>query len=159
MNAFDSKTVARLVGISLRQIQYWDEQGILCPSVQRAAGKGTRRLYSFADLVKLRIAKGLLQYGMTPSRIRVCLGHLNGLATDPAESSEALKYLTDGRKRFVITDDRQKILEALDQPFVFSLGIGSVINELNGEVRRLRRKSKGSAKIALTPEGRAPGGA
>ena len=159
MNAFDSKTVARLVGISLRQIQYWDEQGILCPSVQRAAGKGTRRLYSFADLVKLRIAKGLLEYGMTPSRIRLCLTHLNGFAADPAESSEALKYLTDGRKRFVITDDRQEILAALDQPFVFSLGIGSVISELDGEVRRLARDPKGRAKLRRPLQDGAPGGA
>ncbi len=159
MNVFDSKTVARLVGISLRQIQYWDEQGIICPSVQRAAGKGTKRLYSFADLVKLRIAKGLLEYGMTPSRIRLCLGHLSGFAVDPAESSQSLKYLTDGRKQFVITDDSQKILEALDQPFVFSLGIGSVINELTGEVRRLGRGPEEPARISRTLEGGTPRGA
>lgn len=137
MNAFDSKTVTRLAGVSLRQIQYWDEQGIICPSVQRAAGKGTRRLYSFTDLVKLRLARGLLDYGMTPSRIRACLSHLNGFAADPTDSSKALKYLTDGRKRFVITDDHEKILEVLDDPFVFSLGIGNVVDELNGRVRRL----------------------
>ncbi len=145
------------MGLSLRQIQYWDERGILCPSVQRASGKGTRRLYSFADLVKLRLARGLLDYGMAPSRIRACLSHLKGFAADPADSSEALKYLTDGRKRFVITDDSRKILEVLNDPFVFSLGIGSVVNELNGEVRRLGREPEGSAKISRTPMTEAEG--
>lgn len=159
MNTFDSKTVTRLVGLSLRQIQYWDEQGILCPSVQRAAGKGTRRIYSFADLVKLRIAKGLLEYGMTPSRIRLCLSHLSGFAADPAESSRSLKFLTDGRQRFVITDDRQEILDALDQPFVFSLAIGSVVSELSGEVRRLRPEPEGQAGLSGTLDGGTAGGA
>lgn len=139
MNSFDSKTVSQLVGVSLRQIQYWDEQGFIRPSIKRAMGKGSRRLYSFADLIKLRVAKNLADHGMTPGRIRACLRHLNRLHTSPVRSTQALKYLTDGRKVFVLTDDRAKMLEALDHQFVFSLAIGDVVNDLSQEVRRLDR--------------------
>lgn len=137
MDSFDSKTVSKVVGASLRQIQYWDEQGFIRPSIKRATGKGSKRLYSFADLIKLRVAKNLADHGMTPGRIRVCLRHLNGLQMNRIRSSQALKYLTDGRKLFVLTDDRTKMLAALEHQFVFSLAIGDVVSDLSNEVRRL----------------------
>ena len=49
---------------------------------------------------------------------------------------ESLKYLTDGDKLFVITDDRQKILDAMKRQFVLSLGIGSLVRELGIETKR-----------------------
>ena len=48
METFNSKMVRRIVGVSLRQIQYWDEQGFIRPSVKLAEGRGTQRLYSFS---------------------------------------------------------------------------------------------------------------
>ena len=48
----------------------------------------------------------------------------------------SLKYLTDGEKLFVITDDRQKILNAIEREFILSLGIGSLVRELNGQIKR-----------------------
>jgi len=45
--AYDSKMASRIVGVSLRQIQYWDERGFVRPSVKPAQGRGTKRLYSF----------------------------------------------------------------------------------------------------------------
>jgi len=52
----------------------------------------------------------------------------------------SLKYLTDGEKLFVLTSDRNKILDVMDRQFVFSLGIGNLVRELNGEVRRIAGK-------------------
>jgi hypothetical protein len=47
-----------------------------------------------------------------------------------------LKYLTDGEKMFIITNDRQKILDAMERQFVVSLGIGNLVRELDHEARR-----------------------
>jgi DNA-binding transcriptional MerR regulator len=44
MDTYDSKTASRIVGVSLRQIQYWDEQNFIRPSVKLAGGRGTKRL-------------------------------------------------------------------------------------------------------------------
>jgi hypothetical protein len=60
----------------------------------------------------------------------------------------SLRYLTDGNKLFVLTSDRNKILDVMDRQFVFSLGIGNLVRELNGEVRRITgRLSKGERRI------------
>lgn len=140
MDAFDSKTVSRLAGVSLRQIQYWDEQGFLRPSIKRATGKGSKRLYSFSDLVKLRVIKSLSDYGMNPGRIRICVRHLRRIGAMRWIPKGSLRYLTDGKELFVLTNDQSEMLEALDRQFVFSLAIGDVVDELHDEVRRLKQK-------------------
>ena len=137
METFDSKTVSRIVGVSLRQIQYWDEQGFIRPSVKTAGGRGTKRLYSFSDLVQLKVVKDLAGHGLSLQKIRRCLRHLRDSFPGEPQPLQTLRYLTDGDKLFVLTSDRKKILEAMDRQFVFSLGIGNLVRELDGDVRRV----------------------
>jgi DNA-binding transcriptional MerR regulator len=155
MDTFDSKTVSRIVGVSLRQIQYWDERGFIRPSVKTAGGRGTKRLYSFSDLVQLKVVKDLGDHGLSLGKIRRCLRHLKVSFPGHKQALQSLRYLTDGEKLFVLTSDRQKILEAMDRQFVFSLGIGNLVHELDGEVRRLAgrdippaRRSEGKKSAA-----------
>jgi DNA-binding transcriptional MerR regulator len=137
METFDSKTVSRIVGVSLRQIQYWDEQGFIRPSVKTAGGRGTKRLYSFSDLVQLKVVKDLGEHGLSLQKIRRCLRHLRDSFPGEPQPLQSLRYLTDGEKLFVLTSDREKILAAMDRQFVFSLGIGNLVRELDGDVRRV----------------------
>ena len=138
METFDSKTVSRIVGVSLRQIQYWDEQGFIRPSVKTAEGRGTKRLYSFSDLVQLKVVKDLADHGLSLQKIRRCLQHLKRSFPDTVQPLQSLRYLTDGDKLFVLTSDRKQILDAMERQFVFSFGIGNLVRELDGEVRRMR---------------------
>lgn len=137
MAYFNSKAASRIVGVSLRQIQYWDEQGFIRPSVRAATGRGSQRLYSFTDLVQLKIVKDLTDHGLSLQKIRRCLVHLRRDFPQTAQSLSSLKYVTDGDKLFVLTSDRSKILDVMDRQFVFSLGIGHLVRKLNGEVRRM----------------------
>lgn len=135
MEVYNSKSASRIVGVSLRQIQYWDEQGFIRPSVKLAQGRGSKRLYSFYDLVCLKVMKDLLHRGFSLQKIRRCLRPLRQYSSAPG-SLESLKYLTDGEKLFMITSDREKILDAMNGQFVLSLGIGNLVRELNREVKR-----------------------
>jgi DNA-binding transcriptional MerR regulator len=137
---YDSKTASRIVGVSLRQIQYWDEQGFLRPSVKHAGGRGTKRLYSFHDLVCLKVIKDLTRHGFTLQKIRRCLRPLRAHPDKTRRIAQSLKYLTDGESLFVITDDRRKILDAMERQFVLSLAIGNLVRELNGQVERSARR-------------------
>jgi DNA-binding transcriptional MerR regulator len=137
METFNSKTVSRIVGVSLRQIQYWDEQGFVRPSVKLADGRGSKRLYSFSDLVQLKVVKDLTDHGLSLRKIHRCLSHLKRTFPEAAGPLQSLKYVTDGSKLFVLTSDKNKILDVMDRQFVFSLGIGNLVRELDGEVRRL----------------------
>lgn len=145
METFNSKMVSRIVGVSLRQIQYWDEQGFIRPSVKLAEGRGTKRLYSFSDLVQLKVVKDLTDYGLSLQKIRRCLSYLKRSFPDTGRPLSSLRYLTDGEKLFVLTSDKNKILDVMDRQFVFSLGIGNLVRELNGEVRRITGVASGPA--------------
>jgi DNA-binding transcriptional MerR regulator len=136
METYDSKTASRIVGVSLRQLQYWDEQEFIRPSVKLAEGRGTKRLYSFNDLVCLKVVKDLAQHGFSLQMIRRCLRPLKETTSGRARPAESLRYLTDGEKLFVLTNDRQEILDAMKRQFVLSLGIGSLVRELDIEAKR-----------------------
>jgi len=69
-------------------------------------------------------------------KIRRCLRPLKEYCARTGRPSESLKYLTDGEELFVITSDREKILDLMNRQFVLSLGIGNLVRELNGEVER-----------------------
>jgi DNA-binding transcriptional MerR regulator len=146
---YDSKMASRIVGVSLRQIQYWDERGFVRPSVKPAQGRGTKRLYSFHDLLCLKVIKDLTHHGISLQKIRRCLRPLRQYAAHADAPSGSLKYVTDGEKLFVITSDRKKILDAMDRHFVLSLGIGNLVRELNGEVRRAASDPGGETSSAL----------
>lgn len=147
--AYDSKMASRIVGVSLRQIQYWDERGFVRPSVKPAQGRGTKRLYSFHDLVCLKVAKDLTYHGISLQKIRRCLQPLRQYAAHTEQPLDSLKYVTDGEKLFVITNDRKKILDAMKRHFVLSLGIGNLVRELNGDVRRAALALGGETSVAF----------
>ncbi len=159
METYDSKTASRLVGVSLRQLQYWDEQDFIRPSVQLAEGRGTRRLYSFNDLICLKVVRHLARHGFNLQKIRRCVAPLKQNAAPTERLGKSLRYLTDGEELFVITDDRQKILQAMEREFVLSLGIGSLVRELDDQTRRAaaseRRRRKSGRRLAHARAGAA----
>jgi DNA-binding transcriptional MerR regulator len=136
METYNSKEASRIAGVSLRQIQYWDERGFIRPSVKAAQGRGSKRLYSFHDLLCLKLTKDLTHRGLSLRKVRRCLQPLRRYSAEHGRALESLRYLTDGEKLFVITSDREKIFDAIDRQFVFSVGIGHLIRELNNSLRR-----------------------
>lgn len=93
------------------------------------------------------MARDLAQHGFSLQMIRRCLPPLRENAARTMRGAESLKYLTDGEELFVITDDRRKILEAMERQFVLSLGIGNLVRKLDRATRR--------AVMAPRPSGRA----
>src|ERR671936_1763904 len=71
--------VCRIVGISYRQLDYWARTELVTPSIRDASGSGTQRLYSFQDLVTLRVIKNLLDTGVSLQRVRRAVDHLQSM--------------------------------------------------------------------------------
>ena len=61
---------AEIVGISYRQLDYWARTDLVRPSLADAAGSGSRRLYSYRDLLELKAIKTLLDSGIRLERVR-----------------------------------------------------------------------------------------
>jgi DNA-binding transcriptional MerR regulator len=65
-----------VVGISYRQLDYWARTDLVRPSLCDAAGSGSRRLYSYRDLLELRVIKSLLDAGIKLESVRKAFGYL-----------------------------------------------------------------------------------
>jgi DNA-binding transcriptional MerR regulator len=125
--------VCDIVGISYRQLDYWARTGLVTPSIRRAAGSGSQRLYAFEDIVRLRVVKRLLDAGVNLERIRVALDELTAQGRSLADVTLA----SDGRTVYAIDDDRQ-LLDLLRRgQGVFAIALEPLVDELRGEVRLL----------------------
>jgi len=68
--SFSGKRTVEIVGITYRQLDYWARTDLVRPSVADARGSGTRRSYSFSDLLKLKVIKALLDAGIRLETVR-----------------------------------------------------------------------------------------
>ena len=63
-----------IVGISYRQLDYWARTNLIRPSAADAAGSGTRRQYSYKDLLELKVVKKMLDSGIKLASVRDEIG-------------------------------------------------------------------------------------
>ncbi len=125
--------VCEVVGISYRQLDYWARTELVRPSIQGASGSGTQRLYSFEDIVRLRVIKRLLDAGVNLERIRAALDELSRLGRTLSDVTLA----SDGNTVYAIDDDRQ-LLDLLQRgQGVFAIAVDPLVDELRGEVSAL----------------------
>jgi predicted RNase H-like HicB family nuclease len=138
MNGVNAKTACGITGLSYRQLDYWDRTHFIKPSLQEARGTGSARLYSFADLVQLRVAKMLRDKGISLQKIRRCLSYLKKQAPEVQKPLARLHFLTDGESVFVLTKDPQVMVDTLrGGQFVLSLALGEIAEEMRGKVAEL----------------------
>lgn len=136
-NGFGSKVVKEITGVSRMQLQHWERTGIVRPSIKIGAGKGSRREYSFKDLVQLKVAKRLREEGISLQKIRKTLEYLRKNFPDVKAPLAELRFITNGVNIFVLTEDPRSILDALRGQLVFSFALGELINELRGTIKSL----------------------
>src|SRR5438270_12623095 len=79
---YSTNEVAQMSGFSVRQIGYWAKRGIIASSVQQAHGSGTRRRYSFDDLLKLRFVRQLRNRGWSVQKYREAINKLREVMDD-----------------------------------------------------------------------------
>ena len=75
-------TACPAAGITYRQLDYWARTGLVVPSVRSAAGSGSQRLYSFKDILVLKVVKRLLDTGVSLQNIRIAVEHLRARGVD-----------------------------------------------------------------------------
>ena len=79
---FSGREAADIVGITYRQLDYWARTDLIRPSLADAKGSGSRRRYSYRDLVELRMIKTLLDSGQKLERVRAAFEYLRDLGDD-----------------------------------------------------------------------------
>lgn len=133
---FTVKQASRLTNCTEHQLRYWDQVGLVPPSVQstnRRAGK--RRLYSFPDLVSLRVVRSLLDSGMSLQRVRRAWEYLRRHGDIDRHLSE-VTLVTDGYTIFQRGEDDQ-LLDALrNGQLAFLVEVGKVTRQVAEDATR-----------------------
>ncbi|MEY3407721.1 MAG: hypothetical protein RL038_782 [Actinomycetota bacterium] len=122
------------VGISYRQLDYWARTGLVAPSIRQATGSGTIRLYSFQDVLELKIVKRLLDTGVSLQNIRFAIEHLR---EQGIEDISSVTLVSDGASIYECRTDDEVIDILRGGQAVFGIAIGVVSNEVAGSLAAL----------------------
>jgi len=128
--------VCNIVGITYRQLDYWARTKLLRPSLAEAHGSGSQRLYSFGDIVQLRVVKRLLDAGMSLKKIRSAMDILRAeLSSDDPLADVTL--LSDGVTIYAAHSADEVVDVFRRGQGVFGIAVGPVQAELEGELHSL----------------------
>ena len=117
-SGFSGKRTAELVGITYRQLDYWARTDLIRPSLADAQGSGSRRSYSYQDLLELKVVKTLLDAGIRLEMVRNVFSYLReNLGTDVASAnlviSGASPLLVSGEEIIDLIRHGQGVLNVL----------------------------------------------
>ena len=145
---FTSREVVKLTGITPRQLQWWDERGIVVPERD-----GRRRLYSMEDLSEIAVICELRERGFSLQRMRTVVHFLQHefgkrLAETVSGASE-YHLLTDGIHLYLETSPQQivDILKNARQPML-AVCLTDTVRRVHAEIRGSRKESKPAAGFA-----------
>ena len=129
---FRTSEVAKLTGLTPRQLDHWDRTGLFRPSLAQAEGRGSARFYSFLDVVQLRVVKKLLDAGLSTKKLRKCLTFLRENLKRGSFSD--LSLVTNGRDIFMVTENPSFAFDLLKSgQVVWAVDIGAAVREVSKE--------------------------
>ncbi len=144
-----TSTVSKVTGASLRVLDYWARTRLLAPSGQDAQGKGTRRGYTFQDLVAILTITKLRERNCPLQQIRVAVKYLKAnypkLAT--SEALSRLTLITDGKEVYLLTDEQQ-VMNIVTKQWVWSVPLGLLISEASQKVKALPQEWRETVKVS-----------
>ena len=128
--------VCKLVGITYRQLDYWARTKLILPSLQQASGSGSQRLYSFIDVVQLKVIKRLLDAGMSLKKIRSAVEILR-MQLDSDQPLADVTLLSDGQTIYAAHSEQEVVDVFRRGQGVFGIAIGPVQEEVEGAIHQL----------------------
>lgn len=122
-------TVAsKVAGITYRQLDYWARKQIVEPSITPSHGSGSRRLYSFKDVVILAVSKRLLDAGVNLQNVTAAIGFLSRRTT--AQLAD-VTIMCDGQQVYECTTSEQMLNLLRSGKAVFGVSVGSLWHEID----------------------------
>ena len=133
---YSGKKAAEIVGISYRQLDYWARTDLIKPSLAEAAGSGSRRAYSYRDLLELKIIKTLLDAGLKLEMVREVFDYLRD---EFGEDISSANLVING-SRSVLVRDGEEIIDILKagQGVLNILPLAGVKDEIDSAIVELR---------------------
>lgn len=121
----------QVAGITYRQLDYWARTNLVNPSIRTARGSGSQRLYSFKDVLVLKIVKRLLDTGISLQNIRLAVDSLRDRGVN--EISE-LTLVSDGTTVYECRSNDEVIDLLAGGQGVFGIAVPGIMKELTGTI-------------------------
>ena len=139
---FTSREVVQLTGITPRQLQWWDERGIVVPSRE-----GRRRLYSMEDLSEIGVICELRDRGFSLQRVRKVVRFLqaefNKRLAEAVSGASEYHLLTDGRSLYLETSAQQivDILKNARQPML-AVCLSDTVRRVRANLQNRKKRNR-----------------
>lgn len=149
--SYSGKKAAEIVGISYRQLDYWARTDLIRPSVTDAAGSGSRRQYSYRDLLELKVVKSMLDAGIKLESVRTAFEYLR---VELGENVASARLVIGGGKAILVRDDAELLDVINTGQFVMTslLSLDGVQAEIDAAVRELAPATKQAAAVPAVPQ-------
>jgi DNA-binding transcriptional MerR regulator len=143
---FSGRKAAEIVGISYRQLDYWARTDLVRPSLAEAQGSGSRRRYSYRDLLELKVIKQLLDAGIKLESVREVFAYLQEHLGEDVTSAN---LVINGRSSVVVAtgDELVDVLQA-GQGVFNVLALGGVKSEVDAAIVELRPAQAAATQAA-----------
>ena len=127
--------VCSIVGITYRQLDYWARTDLIRPSVADAKGSGTQRLYSYSDLLELKVIKSLLDSGFDLKKVRAIIGYVRDNLGEDVATANLVITGSDS----VLTQTGEELVDVLKngQGVLNIVPIGGLTTELQAQITEL----------------------
>ncbi len=132
---YSGKKTAEIVGITYRQLDYWARTDLIRPSLTDAAGSGSRRLYSYRNLLELKVVKNLLDSGIRLEQVREVFAYLQD---ELGEDVATANLVVNGNQPTLVRSGEEVIdLLANGQGVLNILPLSGVVDELDEKIIEL----------------------
>ena len=143
-------TACSAAGITYRQLDYWARTALVEPSVRAAHGSGSQRLYSFRDILVLKVVKRLLDTGISLQQIRAAVQHLRDRGS--ADLAQ-VTLMSDGVSVYECTSTDEVVDLLQGGQGVFGIALGRVWREVEGDLAVLPAVRAEDGFVAVAPGG------
>jgi DNA-binding transcriptional MerR regulator len=145
-------TACSAAGITYRQLDYWARTGLVAPTIRSASGSGSQRLYSFKDILVLKVVKRLLDAGVSLQNIRVAV---EALRSRGVADLAQVTLLSDGTTVYECTSSEEVVDLLQGGQGVFGIAVSGALREVRGSLAQMpgeRAEVVGTDESAGTPQ-------
>jgi DNA-binding transcriptional MerR regulator len=139
----------QIAGITYRQLDYWARTGLVVPSIRGASGSGSQRLYSFKDVLVLKVVKRLLDTGVSLQNIRVAVEYLRRRGV---HDLARLTLFSDGTTVYECTSPEEVVDLLQGGQGVFGIAVSGAVKEIAGSIKEFPPERADGGEVTAAPE-------
>ncbi|MFD6069543.1 MULTISPECIES: MerR family transcriptional regulator [Amycolatopsis] len=140
----------QIAGITYRQLDYWARTKLVAPSIRTAHGSGSQRLYSFKDILVLKVVKRLLDTGVSLQNIRVAVEHLR---LRGVRDLAKVTLFSDGTTVYECTSPEEIVDLLQGGQGVFGIAVSGAMQEISGTIHEFpAERADGGVIETVTPD-------